>query len=64
MASLTLKSGTKTEVKDGSVVMAGNCVLLSDHRPRISSTLVIAYCLAPGEIVRRQGEGDDYVVEY
>lgn len=61
--SLKLKSGTKTEVENGSVLITGGCVVLFEVDANFGCRTKLAYCLAPGEIVRMEGEGD-YIVEF
>jgi hypothetical protein len=64
MVSLKLKSGSKVEVMRGSVDVVGGCVVLYDKPADGDDTLVVAYCLLPGETVRRDGVKGDYVVEF
>lgn len=64
MPSLTLKSGTKVEVKKGYVSVTGQCVVLMSEDKMGEWNLHLAYCLQPGEIVRRTEDGEDYSVEY
>ena len=62
MASLKLQLGTPVEVKKGIVDINGPCVALYEEDKAGKPTLVKAYHLQPGEVVRRT-EGDNYVVE-
>ena len=59
IVSLKLKSGTEVEADGGHVKVFSSCAILYDE----DDNIVIAYCLIPGEIVRRVEEGK-YVVEY
>ena len=64
MASLQLKAGSPVEVKRGLVELEGPCVVLREINPKTGAeSMVLAYHLQPGEIVRSVGEGE-YVVEY
>jgi hypothetical protein len=63
MASLTIKTGTKHEVKKGLVELEGPCVVLREIGKNLEERMVFAYHLNPGETVRRE-DGDDYIVEY
>jgi hypothetical protein len=57
--SLKLKGGSEHVEEGGSVDVVGSCVVLIDNE----SEVVIAYCLLPGEIVRRVGKGE-YAIEF
>jgi hypothetical protein len=63
MASLKIRMGTKKEVAKGLVELEGSCIVLREINPKTGvETMVLAYCLQPGEIVTRI-EGDNYSVE-
>lgn len=57
--SLQLKAGTKIEEEDGEVIVSSSMVILRNRHGKA----VMGYCLIPGEIVRKVGEGE-YIVEF
>lgn len=61
MASLKINTGTPVEVKNGFIEIEGSCVLLVEEVKGKRGRIVLAYCLQPGEILKRE-EGDDYRV--
>ena len=63
MASLKIKTGTPVKVNKGLVEINGPCVVLSEIDKNEEERMVLAYCLIPGETVKRV-EGDDYIVEF
>ena len=63
MASLKIKSGSPVEVKKGLVELTGQCVALYEIGKNNEERMVLAYCLSPGETVKRVKE-DDYIVEF
>jgi hypothetical protein len=61
---LTIGETSVFEEKQGFVKIEGSCVCLMDAGEWIGGArLVVAYCLKPGEKVRRISE-EEYAVEY
>jgi hypothetical protein len=63
MVSLKLKSGSPIEVEKGRVTISGSAVVLVEQNKNLAESVVVAYALIPGDIVRRVGEGE-YIVEF
>jgi hypothetical protein len=60
---LTIGETSVFEVKKGGVEIVGSCVVLNESTENLAQRLVVAYCLKPGDKVRRISEGE-YAVEY
>jgi hypothetical protein len=63
MVSLKLKAGSPIEVEKGRVTISGSAVVLVEQNKNLAESVVVAYALIPGDIVRRVGEGE-YIVEF
>ena len=66
---LTIGASTPLSVEKGEVVVEQGCVILYEHKAKdkkkvglgecaYSRELIVAYCLHPGESVRRIQEGE------
>jgi len=65
MPSITIKGGTKIEVPRGFVSAEGQSAALYEFPKKTQrAVLVVAYCMNPGETVRRVGESEDYIVDF
>jgi len=65
---LTLGSGTPVEIEKGELAVEHGCLVLYQHKDKekkkvglgevpYSKELILAYCLHPGETVRKISEG-------
>jgi hypothetical protein len=65
MASLKIKEGSPVKVDNGVVELMGSCVALYENGKdgEEMESLVVAYCLLPGEKVTRVKRGE-YIVEF
>lgn len=60
---LTIGETSVFEVKKGFVTVGGPCVVFVEKKESMAEQLVVAYCLKPGDKVRRISE-EEYAVEY
>ena len=60
---LTIGETSVFEVPKGIVEIDGGCAVLREIKSNMSERMVVAYCLKPGDKVRRISE-EEYAVEY